>query len=179
MWMTEASLSLRLIHICKIFFAPNPSTLIWFYNNLLENQSDQPRNYTFECQLSIWSRDDLGDTYEPYGELSVNIGSTTKSLWSSPENLLKITNNQVHTIILPSFTFQESAEFSSTGTIILIGNVFDWNRQGDHLLLGNYNGSHISVSDILNKRFTKRYPGEEGINEAYAELVMEIVPSED
>ena len=55
----------------------------------------------------------------------------------------------------------------------------DWNNNDDDRRLGNYNGSHIPVSDILNKRFTKRYPGDEGINEAYVELVMEIVPSDD
>lgn len=100
------------------------------------------------------------------------------SIWRASADSLSVAVGGMHTISNPSFKFQESADFSRNGKITLIGNVMEWDKDTVDDRLGNYNADVISVANILNKPFTKTYPGDKGRDKAYVELTMTIVALE-
>ena len=136
-------------------------------------QSGQ-KSYVFTGMLNFWVHDDPGPVYEPYGELSVDIGDKLSGiqLWKSPSSL-KVKNNEIYKVDF-NYKFDESSEFIENGYFVLLGKVEE-SDSGPNEILGDFDGEIITAKSIFNNGIiTKKYPGSKGVGNAYVEIKMKL-----
>ena len=136
--------------------------------NLIETKYQLNSKLTIFCDY-----DEVGPTYEPYGNLDLSIGNEAKrTVWKVER--LKYLSVAVGTskIIRNSFSFTESKGFIDSGKITLNGKVMEEDHDDDPSsddLIGKYDGRTFTLAKLKDGvKFT-------GVGNFYALIKIQVV----
>ncbi|XP_066930582.1 uncharacterized protein [Clytia hemisphaerica] len=131
-------------------------------------------SYRLDFTLEIWLEwDGAAGSYEPYGQIYLNIGNFNVNqdvdMWNIAKlNYLSVPN-KVSYFVSHSHTFQESEVFAYIGNITAHGNVWESDYGvDDHIATPN--GDVFQMKEILNHYITRHYPG----SGSYIEISLKV-----
>ena len=107
---------------------------------------------------------DGGDRYEPYGHITINIGSQDVNqaveMWKvDSSSHIKVPNGQPY-FTNYTYTFMEFESFSHVGNITAHGEVKEYDGFNTDDLIVKLDGDLFQTKDILNGNVTRKYLGQ-------------------